>query len=619
MNDSNALLSQVVAFRTYARYLPHLQRRESLEETINRNMIMHLERFPALSKEIIRAYGLVHDRKVMPSMRAFQFAGPAIAKNNARLYNCSFLHVSDQRAFPEILFLLLAGTGVGYSIQSHHVNQLPKVGYPREEGVFKVQDSIHGWADAVDALTRAYFYNAVRPIFDLTGIRPKGARLVTSGAKAPGPEPLKHMLELLEARFKEARGRRLRPIEVHDIACIISDCVIAGGVRRSAMISLFDRTDTEMLKAKSGEWWVQHPYRGRANNSVVLPRKEVTREEFDAIFKACEKSGAGEPGFFWTNNPEVGTNPCAEISLNSHQFCNLTTINQTGIEDKADFLRRVNAATFIGTLQATYTDFPYLRPQWQTVTEKEALLGVSFTGIADSGSQVTAEWLEEGAVLAKEINERYAKKLGINPSARITTVKPEGTSSTVLGSSSGVHARHALYYLRRIRMNKNDNLAHYLTQTIPDLVEDDVSAANTIVVTIPQESPQGAVLREQETALQMLERVMRYNTHWIRPGHRTGDNHHNVSCTVSMKDEDWGPVGEYLWKHRAGYTGISLLPYDGGTYKQAPFETCDQATYEKYGKLVKAIDLKEVRETDDESSLAETVACGGGACELVSV
>jgi ribonucleoside-diphosphate reductase alpha chain len=619
LNPSNKLLSDIVAFRTYARYIPNLSRRESVEETINRNMVMHLERFPMLSKDIIKAYSLVHEKLVMPSMRSLQFSGEAIKRNNLRQFNCSFLAIDDPHALAEILYLLLSGTGVGYSIQKRHINQLPTIGRPREDNVFRIHDSIEGWAQAINILSEAYFYSRIKPIFDYSQIRPKGARLSTTGAKAPGPEPLKHMLETVEKKFQGAFGRKLRPIEVHDIACIISDCVLAGGVRRSAMISLFDRDDKEMLTSKSGEWYIQHPYRARANNSVVLHRKDVTKEEFEHIFKITEKSGAGEPGFIWTNNYDMGVNPCAEISLNSNQLCNLTSINQRGIEDKQDFMRRINAATLIGTLQAAYTDFPFVRPKWREQTEKEALLGVSFTGIADTGTMISNEWLSEGAIYAKEVNERFAKKIGINVAARVTCVKPEGTMSTIVGSASGIHARHAKHYIRRIRMSKNDDLAYYLKNTIPELVEDDVSAANTIVVSIPQESPDGAILRSEETAISLLERAMKYNTNWVKPGHTSGDNMHNVSCTVSVKEDEWDKVGEFMWKNRANYTGISLIPYDCGTYKQAPFEECTREKYNELTKVVKIIDLKEVVETEDTTNHRDIVACAGGACEITRV
>jgi ribonucleoside-diphosphate reductase alpha chain len=618
MNNSNKLLSNIASFRTYAKFLQNMGRRESFDETINRNMVMNLDKFPNLSRDIIKAYQLVHEFKIMPSMRAFQFSGEAILKNNCRQYNCSFLAIDDIRAFGEILFLLLSGVGVGYSVQKIHINNLPKVGRTTEEGIFKVHDSIQGWSQALDMLIDAYFCNRIRPVFDFSDVRPKGSYLVTTGAKAPGPEPLKYMLGEVEARLKLARGRKLTSLEIHDIICIISDCVLAGGIRRAACISLFDKDDQEMLKCKSGEWWTKHPYRARANNSAVLLRQEIKKEEFDFIFNICKDSGSGEPGFSWTNDLSISYNPCHEIALNSNQFCNLTTISQTGIDSKKEFLKRVYSATLIGTLQAAYTDFPYIRQNWKNITEKEALIGVSFTGIADSSNTVSAKWLIEGAKLVKEVNEKYAKKIGINLAARTTTVKPEGTSSCVLGSSSGIHARHSEYYIRRVRMNKNDALAAYLQKTIPELVEEDFNSATGVVVSIPQESPKGSILRENETALDLFNRAIKYNKYWIKPGHRSGKNRHNVSCTISVKPEEWETLKEAMWENREYYSGISLLPYDGGTYKQAPFETITKEIFEKLNSLVKDVDLTKVTEAEDNTSRINQLACiGKDTCEIL--
>jgi ribonucleoside-triphosphate reductase len=616
MNQSNKMLSDIVAFRTYAKHLPHFGRRETLEETINRNMHMHLQKFPKLSRDIIKAFQRIHEYKIMPSMRAMQFGGEAIIKNNIRSYNCSFLHIDDVRCFGETLFLLLSGTGVGFSCQKRHVNKLSPVQMPREEGTYVIHDSITGWAQALDALMDAYFFGRMRPVFDYSMIRPKGSYLVTTGAKAPGPAPLKVMLETVEVKLKEAMGRRLKPLEVHDVICIIADCVLAGGIRRAALISLFDRTDEDMLKAKHGAWWEKHPYRARANNSAVLPRGAVKEDQFRHIFEMCINSNAGEPGFYWTNDEELGSNPCVEIALNSNQFCNLSTINQTGIEDKKDWLNRVYAATLLGTLQAAYTDFPYLRPIWKSTTEAEALLGVSCTGIADAHGKVNADWLQDGAKLAKEVNEKYARKLGINPAARITAIKPEGTASCILGSSSGIHARHDDYYLRRVRMNKDDALALYLKATVPELVEDDIFSASGVVVTIPQESPEKAIIRSKETAESLFNRTVFYHDNWIKPGHVTGKNTHNVSVTISYKPEEVDTLFNLLWNHRDNYTGISLLPYDNGTYKQAPFESCDKETFEKFNSMVKSIDLTQVFEESDGTSRAQVIACAGGACEV---
>lgn len=617
LNSSNKLLSDIVAFRTYAKFLPHAGRRESLEESINRNMTMHLDRFPKLSRDIVKAYQRVHELKVMPSMRALQFSGEAILKNHARQYNCSYAPINDVRVFGEILYLLLSGVGVGFSVQQRHITQLPVIKLPKEEGQFRVQDSILGWAQAIDVLMDAYFLGRVKPQFDFLNIRPKGSYLVTTGAKAPGPEPLKKMLELVESKLKTAVGRRLSSLELHDIVCIISDSVLAGGIRRAALISLFDRDDKAMLTAKTGQWWDHAPWRARANNSAILPRDKVTQEEFNYIFDICQGSNSGEPGFSWTNNEDWGYNPCHEIALNPNQFCNLTTINQTGIVNEKDFLNRVYAATLIGTLQASYTDFDYLRPVWKNTTESEALLGVSFTGIADAEGIVTSELLKKGAALVLEVNEKYAKKLGINLAARTTTIKPEGSSSCVLGSSSGIHARHSEYYIRRIRMNKDDALASYLKNTIPDLVEDDVFSSTGVVVSIPQQSPLNAISRHQETAISLFKRAMVYNKNWVASGYRSGDNQHNVSATISVKDHEWEELKKEMWNSRKNYAGISLLPFDNGSYQQAPFEDCSKSTYEAMSSLVREIDLKQVKEENDNTNRVEQLACSGGVCEVV--
>ncbi len=618
MTPSNKLLSDLVTFRTYSKFLPQLERREIFEETVNRTMVMHLEKFPKLSKEIVKAFSLVHQLKVLPSMRTMQFSGAPILKNNARGYNCSFTHPTNPRKFSEILFLLLSGVGVGYSVQRHHTNQLPVVKGTPEEGMFVVQDSIIGWAQALHALMDAYFNASVRPLFSFMNIREKGALLYTTGAKAPGPEPLKYMLNEVEIRLKAAIGRRLRPIEVHDIICIISDCVLAGGIRRSSLLALFDRDDQEMLRAKSGNWAEKHPYRARANNSAMLPRGEVSKEEFMTLFKVVEASGAGEPGFYWTNDLEMGANPCVEIGMVNDQFCNLTTVNQTGIQSKKDFLSRIYSAAFIGTLQAAYTDFPYLTDNWKRATEKEALLGVSFTGVADMGDSISAEWLEEGAGLVLDVNAQYAKKLGINIAARATAMKPEGTGSLTLGSSSGMSRRQGQHYLRRVQVNNDDALCQYLKMVVPDLMEDAFGVPNTSVVTIPQESPSGALLKDNETAQQAFELAIKYNKHWVAPGHRYGANKHNVSCTIDVKPEEWSKLAQLMWRDREHYAGISVFPFDGGTYKQAPFEVCSKETFDKYNALVKNINLMEIKEFENNTKMLESVACGGpnGSCEI---
>lgn len=615
MNKSNHLLSAMVAYRTYAKYLPHANRREAITETINRNMLMHLEKFPTLSRDIIKAYKQVHDFKVMPSMRSLQFGGEAIIRNNVRLFNCSFVHIKYVRVFAEVLYLLLSGTGVGYSVQQHHIGQLPSIKRPKEEGIYIVHDSIEGWAEALNQLMNAYFYGGIRPIYDFTHVRPKGSYLVTTGAKAPGPEPLRFMLSLVEDILKSAIGKKLSDIETHWIICIIADCVLSGGIRRAALIALFDRFSKSMLTCKHGNWWEKRPYLARANNSAVLPRGIVSQEEFFSIYKMCIDSNAGEPGFFWTNDLELGTNPCAEISLQSNQFCNLTTTNLTGIKNEKDFGNRIYAASFLGTLQASYTDFPYLSERWKQVTEEEALIGCSFTGIADA-SAINGDALRNAARQVIDINEKYAKKLGISPAARTTAIKPEGTASCVLGSSSGIHARHDQFYLRRVRMNRDDELAKYLTRMCPELVEADLFSQTGVVVTIPQESPDGAILRNNESAIDLFNRVKFYYENWIMPGHRSGANTHNVSCTINYRPEEAELLKHKLWDDRESYAAVALLPHDNIVYVQAPFESCDQELFNKYNEMVKDIDLTKVMEMEDNTNRAEQLACAGGVCEI---
>lgn len=616
MNLSNELLSSVTAFRTYAKYIPHLQRRESLEETINRSMQMDLEMFPKLSKEIVKAYGYVHELKVMPSMRKMQFAGEAIKKNHARSYNCSYLVVDDPKAFSEALFLLLSGSGVGYSVQGKHTGRLPKIQPPREEGIFIVHDSIQGWSQAIEALSNAYFYGQIRPVFDLSRIRPKGSYLVTTGARAPGPEPLRVALGRVEDILKKATGRKLKPIEVHDIMCIISDSVLAGGIRRAALIALFDRDDQEMLTCKHGNWYEKFPWRARANNSAMLLRSSTTKEEFMHVYKMCELSGSGEPGFYWTNDLDYGCNPCCEIGLRPFQFCNLTTINMTTVANEKDFLKRARAAAVLGTLQAAYTDFSYVRPIWRDNSEAEALLGVSMTGIADVYPMVTDEMLVNGAKMILDTNKEIAKRIGINIAARTTCIKPEGTASCVVMSSSGMHDREDHYYIRRIRMNLDDSLYKYLQTVIPELCEPDFYSSTGGVVSIPIESPKEAIIRSQSSALSIFDRALRFNELWVAKGHREGVNSHNVSVTVNVRSDEWDKLGESMWKNRKGYNGVSLLPYDGGNYKQKPFESCSKEDFDKMSQLVKEIDLRQVIELDDMTNRSEIIACAGDLCEI---
>ena len=617
MDRNTKILSDIVIWSKYAKYLPELNRRETWDEIVTRNKQMHLKKFPALAAEIDAAYQFVYDKKVLPSMRSMQFAGKAVDVNNIRQYNCSYLPMDHIAAFSEIMFLLLSGVGVGYSVQQHHVDQLPELTPPTKIRRFVVEDSITGWADAVRMLMKAYFNGRALPDFDFSEIRPKGAMLVTSGGKAPGPQPLKDCLTNIVKVFdRYQRGDRLKPIDVHDINCFIADAVLAGGIRRSATISLFDIDDEAMLNAKHGEWWNDNPQRGRANNSAVVVRHKVKKQDFLKLWDRIEKSGSGEPGFFFTNDKNWGLNPCAEISLRPFGVCNLSTMDTSDITTQEEFNARARAAAFIGTLQASYTNFHYLREVWKHTAEKEALIGVSMTGIA-SGN-IFALNIEEAAKQAVEENKRVANIIGINPAARVTTTKPEGTTSLVVGSSSGIHAWHSEFFIRRMRLGKNEAIYRYLEANHPELLEDDYFKPQTqAIVSVPVMAPKNAIDRT-EPATALLERVRTVYEAWIVPGHQHGSNTNNVSATISIKADEWTIVGEWMWNNRDKYTALSVLPYDTGTYVQAPFEEIDGPTYHKLSKHLHAIDMTQVREVEDNTALQENLACAGPlGCEVV--
>ena len=550
-------------------------------------------------------------------MRSMQFAGKPIEISPNRVYNCAYMPIDDWRAFGEAMFLLLGGTGVGYSVQKHHVDKLPEIRKPNTKRTkrFLIADSIEGWADAVKALVKSYFTGSSKIEFDFSDIRAKGARLVTSGGKAPGPQPLKECLVKVQGILDTKQdGEKLSPIEVHDIVCHIADAVLAGGIRRAALISLFSADDDEMIACKSGAWWENNPQRGRANNSAALLRHKMTKEFFLDLWKRVELSGAGEPGIYLTNDKDWGTNPCCEIALRPFQFCNLCEVNVSDVESQEDLNERVKAAAFIGTLQASYTNFHYLRDIWKRTTEKDALIGVSMTGIG-SGVVLGLDMTEAANEVAKE-NARVAEVIGINASARCTTVKPAGTTSLTLGTSSGIHAWHNDYYVRRVRVGKNEAIYSYLAIYHPELIEDEYFRPHdTAVISIPQKAPAGAILRN-ESPIDLLERIKRVHKDWIKPGHRTGQNSHNVSATVSIKPEEWAEVGEWMWANRKHYNGLSVLNYDGGSYIQAPFEDCTEEKYTEMMAHLSNIDLSRVVEIDDNTDLKGEVACGGGACEI---
>ena len=616
MNKDKQILSDLIVYMKYAKYLTKEKRRETWEEIVDRNLQMHVRKFPQLKEELTQVYNdYVINKKVLPSMRSLQFGGLPIEINNARLFNCSYLPIDDYRAFSETIFLLLSGCGVGYSVQKHHVEKLPEINKPVKTKRYLVADSIIGWADAVKVLMNSYFTGKSKPNFDFRDIREKGAILVTAGGKAPGPEPLKRCLfEIEQILERYNNGDKLSTIDCHSILCHIADSVLSGGIRRSAMIAGFTMDDADMLACKSGNWWENNPHFARANNSAIIVNSRIKKEEFDNLWVKIENSGSGEPGLYFTNDCEYFTNPCVETSLRPFSFCNLVEINAEGIETQEEFNNRSKAAAFINTLQASYTDFVYLRSVWKKTTEKDALIGTGITGIG--GGTLDNLDKKEASTIVLEENKRVAKLININKAARCCVTKPAGTSSIVLGTSSGIHAYHNNFYIRRVRINKNEALYAHLQINNPELLEDEIfNPTTTAVISVPQKAPETCHIRT-ESALALLERTKEYNMDWVRNSHNSGPNYHNVSATISIKDTEWKEVGEWMWKNRDSYHGLSVLPYSGHTYKQAPFEDCSELEYETlYSKLTN-LNLKEVIEFEDLTNLTDQAGCAGGACEI---
>jgi len=624
-------------YNKYAKHIENEQRRETWEEIVDRYAQMLLKKYPELDEEIVANIEYIDTNKVLMSMRAAQFAGPAIEKNNSRVYNCAFMPLDHYKSFSEGMFLLLGGTGLGYSVQKSHIAKLPAIHKPTKTQKFVVEDSIEGWADAVKHLMKAYFgLRETKPRFDFTSIRAKGERLITAGGKAPGPEPLKKCLfniELLLDTLED--GAKLSPIQAHDIMCFIADAVLAGGIRRAALISLFSADDVEMMESKTGAWWETNPQRGRANNSAVLLRHRVTETFFNNLWKRVEASNAGEPGVYFSNDKDYGTNPCAEIALRPYSFCNLTEINAGNIRTQNEFNKRAEVAAFFGTLQAGITDFHYLRPIWQQTTERDALIGVGITGICNG--PILDLNLTEAAICAIEENERIAKLIGINVAQRVTTIKPSGTTSIKLGVSSGIHAWHSRHYIRNIQCAVGDDLYEYFVKNHKQLIKIMELDSSSAVIGIPQKAPKNAILRDDENAIQMLERVEKFYKEWVRVGHRGGSNTNNVSATVSIHADrtykpndsyvgyvpkgemmtEWEKVGQWMWKNRNSFNGLSCLPYDGGSYKDAPFQECTKKEYDEKLQYVHDIDLRKIRENEDNTTLSDELACAGSSCEIL--
>jgi len=619
---------EYIAASRYARYQDDKGRRENWGETVDRYVDYIFSRTPAIQentklKTEIRS--AIFNLELMPSMRAMMTAGKSADRDNTCVYNCSYLPVDDPKSFDEAMFILLCGTGVGFSVESKYINRLPDV--PEKlfdsEHTIVVHDSKEGWAKSLRLLL-ANLWSGEIPQWNVESVRPAGARLKTFGGRASGPQPLVDLFEFAVALFKGAKGRKLNSLECHDLMCKIGEVVVVGGVRRSAMISLSDLDDERIRHAKAGPWWDTAPHRALANNSAVY-NETPTVGKFMEEWLSLYNSHSGERGIFNREaakktvakyghrdpNFEFGCNPCSEIILRPYQFCNLTEVVVRHDDTRDTLLSKVRLATILGTIQATFTKFPYLRKVWQKNTEEERLLGVSLTGIFDcprlstQGEELN-DLLTELREEARSTNEEFATLLGIPKSAAITCVKPSGTVSQLVDSASGIHPRHSKFYIRRVRGDKKDPLTQFLIQQgIPNeacVYKPD----QTVVFSFPQRAPEG-LTRSDVTPISHLELWLTYQRHWCE---------HKPSVTISVEEKDWPSVGAWTWDHFQEISGVSYLPYDGGTYRQAPYEECTEEDYNKLKAKIPTINWEDFKENTDNVEGAQMLACSSGSCEI---
>lgn len=620
---------QFIAKSRYSRFLDDKKRREDFHETVDRyidffqahmkNRFGHLIDTESIRKSLI-------EMSVMPSMRALMTAGKALERDNTAGYNCAYLPVDDFRAFDETLHILSCGTGVGFSVENRYVSKLPVIPETLvySDETILVADSKEGWAKGLRQLV-SHLYAGIIPKYDTSKVRKKGSRLKTFGGRASGPEPLIDLFEFVIATFKKAAGRKLTSIECHDIMCKIAEVIVVGGVRRSALISLSDLEDDRMREAKSGNWWDHTPHRKLANNSVAYDRKPDIGQ-FMKEWHSLYASFSGERGIFSREAAHryisksgrrsldwlFGTNPCSEIILRPNQFCNLTSVVIRPTDTLNDLLAKVRIATILGTYQSTLSKFPYLRKTWERNTEEERLLGVSLTGMCDHPvlsrvSKESTQWLQAMREEAKRVNFELADELMIPRSAAITCVKPEGTASQLNDSASGMHTRFAQYYKRRVRNDKKDPITDFLIQAgVP--CEDEIGSDNTVVFTFPRKAPETALFRDAFTAIEQLEYWLHIQENWCE---------HKPSVTVYIKDHEWMDVGAWVWNNFDSVSGVSFLPYDGGVYKQAPYEEIDKDTYEELIKTMPtSIDWDLLIEDTDNVEGVQTLACSNGVCEI---
>ena len=621
-----------IALSRYAKWLPQEGRREDFHETVSRymdNVVKPLAGDDSYINSITQA---ILNLEVMPSMRSLMTAGKAADRDSTCTYNCSYLPVDDPKSFDEAMFILLCGTGVGFSVERQFISKLPEV--PDQlfdsDTIIIVKDSKEGWAKAYRQLISLLWAGEI-PKWDVSKVRPAGAKLKTFGGRASGPAPLVDLFNFTCDKFKSAVGRQLSSIECHDIMCKIGEVVVVGGVRRSAMISLSNLSDDRMRHAKSGNWWQTEPQRALANNSVCYTEKP-DMETFMREWTSLVESKSGERGVFnrqaskeqaaknerRDTNFEFGTNPCSEIILRPYQFCNLTEVVVRATDTLEDLERKVKIATILGTLQSTYTHFPYLRKIWKKNTEEERLLGVSLTGVMDnplmtSANKALGKTLEHLKSVAVATNLEWSKRLGIPVSAAITCNKPSGTVSQLVDSSSGIHTRHSLHYIRTVRGDNKDPLTQFMIDkkvpNEPCVMKPDT----TTVFSFPHKSPSNAVFRNDVTAIEQLQTWLEYQRSWCE---------HKPSVTISVKDHEWMEVGAFVFKHFNETSGVSFLPYDGGSYQQAPYQECGESDYEMLLDLMPTrINWSELSEYEQEDNTAgsQTMACSGDVCEIVDL
>ena len=615
---------KLIAASRYARYLPEEKRRETWSETVDRLINYIKESSPEITAELPKLHKAIENLDIMPSMRLMMSAGEACKRDNIAAYNCSYMAINNKRAFSECLYILMNGTGVGFSCERQEIDKLPAI--PESvndcDDVIVVADSKLGWAKAYRKLLSSLWEGDI-PTMDYSKVRKAGERLKTFGGRASGPEPLKRLFDFTRDTIVNARGRKLTSIEVHDIVCMIGEIVVVGGVRRSALISLSNLTDKRMREAKMGAWYNDFAWRGLANNSVAYtekPDSEVFIEEWLALVK----SKSGERGIFnrvasqkqaakWGRRDATlnyGTNPCSEIILRDKQFCNLSEVVVRANDTKETLLEKVKLATILGTFQSTLDNFQFLSHEWKTNTTAERLLGVSLTGIMDNKMMSNPEpkFLEEMRDVARRTNEKYAKRLDVQVSASITCVKPSGTVSQLVDSASGIHTRHSDYYVRTIRMDKKDAIYTFLKEKGVHVEDEQYRPESTAVFSFPIKSPKGCITRNDKTALEQLELWLTYQRHWCE---------HKPSVTISVRDEEWLEVGAWVYKHFDEISGISFLPHSDHSYVQAPYQECTKEEFDSLNKETPSnIDFTELVEDDDNTEGAQTMACVGTSCEI---